>query len=362
MTADSAPMTGATASEVRRQVPGGGRSVPVARAVFLLACVIGIAYVASQYWRLVVAFPLAILVSALISVLVFALGFTLLRWFRPVHAPPAGASFAAFAWGATGACGGALAANHLLAVWMKSTSLSFGSAWAAALTAPLNEEVMKAAGVALLALAVPRLIRGPVDGMVFGALVGLGFEILENLIYAVNQIVQTGATAPVGAVLQTYALRQGVTGLGSHWTMAAVSGAGIGFLIARGRRGIGPFLGFFLLAMAMHWLFDSPLLPGIAGVVAKTLLNFVIAAGLFLLLRRRYRKDVTRVVADWAEDGTASADEAAALPKRRRRRKAVRALPDGERPAAKARQSVLLYHLDAEAADRFASAGRHVKG
>ena len=53
----------------------------------------------------------------------------------------------------------------------------------------------------LIALAAPRVIRGPLDGMIYGALTGLGFQVMENFTYALNNIPLTGATNPAEAVV-----------------------------------------------------------------------------------------------------------------------------------------------------------------
>ena len=111
----------------------------------------------------------------------------------------------------------------------------------------------------LIVLAAPRVIRGPLDGMIYGALVGLGFQVMENVTYSLNFIPLTGATNPGAAVALSAVLRVGLTGLGSHWAMTAVAGAGVGYLAARGLRGGAlPAAACLAAAMGMHLLFDAP--------------------------------------------------------------------------------------------------------
>ena len=163
----------------------------------------------------------------------------------------------------------------------------FAGNWSAALTAPVNEELLKVAGVVLIALAAPRVIRGPVDGMIYGALTGLGFQVMENFTYALNNIPLTGATNPAEAVVISTVVR-GLTSPGSHWAMTAMAGAGVGYLAARGLRGGAPRAAACLaVAMAMHLLFDAPA-PG-AVIVLKVLLNFAVVLVFYLVLRRGYR-------------------------------------------------------------------------
>ena len=66
----------------------------------------------------------------------------------------------------------------------------FGQAWAtdwqAGLTAPFVEETSKGAIFLLLMGLAPVVIRTVSDGLIVGAYVGLGFQILEDVFYAQN--------------------------------------------------------------------------------------------------------------------------------------------------------------------------------
>ena len=212
-------------------------------------------------------------------------------------------------WGATAATGGALLANQgLTGLWAKTTGVAFASNWSAALTAPVNEELLKAAGVVLIVLAAPRAIRGPLDGMIYGALVGLGFQVMENVTYSLNFIPLTGATDPGAAVALSAVLRVVLTGLGSHWAMTAVAGAGVGYLAARGLRGGAlPAAACLAAAMGMHLLFDAPG-PDLA-ILLKVLLNFAVVLALYLTLRRGHRARARAVLARHVAAGTVPASK-----------------------------------------------------
>jgi RsiW-degrading membrane proteinase PrsW (M82 family) len=193
-------------------------------------------------------------------------------------------------------------------------------------------------------LAAPRIIRGPVDGMVFGALTGLGFQVMENVSYGLNAIAQFGATNPPQAVAVSAFVRVVITGAGSHWAMTAVSGAGIGFLVSRGaRRGWLPAAGCLAGAMAMHLFFDS---PGPATAV-KVLANFVIVTLLYLFVRRGYMARMKAALAAQVNAGRLAGSEAASLLSRRNRRLASYRTPRGhDRELLAARQRELLAGLD----------------
>ncbi|MFG3339556.1 PrsW family intramembrane metalloprotease [Glycomyces sp. NPDC048151] len=251
------------------------------------------------------------------------------RFLRPVQGPPWSGTWLALMWGAFGACGLALVMNGLLlAAWSKALGLEAAGQWAAALTAPLNEEAVKAAGVVLLACVSTRLVRSAADGFVYGALVGFGFQVMENFTYGLNAIGMAGGVDPVGATGQVLWIRILLTGIGSHWTMTAVAGAGIGYLVsAPGRvtaRRIWVAAGCFALAMGMHFLFDSPFFSGLAGAIGKPLVNFAILVVVYIAVRRGFRARWDAVAAEEVQAGSLAAVEAASLSRRRDRRKYLR--------------------------------------
>ncbi len=308
-------------------------SVAVVRVTAAVACVFGLAATAWLFAWSVRVFPAAVVLAVAVEVPPLLIGFGVLRWLRPVRPPPRAWSAAAVAWGATAATGCALLANDALSsIWASLAGTGVSSTWGDALTAPLDEEVLKLCGVAMIALAAPRVIRGPLDGLIIGGLVGLGFQVVENVIYAANVIPQDGATGPAASVIFTSASRLLVGGFGSHWTMTGVAGAGIGFVAARGRRGIWPAAALLLLAMAMHAWFDAPSLPvpDLADDLIKSAADLAVFAALYLVLRRRYRVSARGALAAEVTAGAITPDGAAALLSRRRRRRARRQVPRGE--------------------------------
>ena len=223
MTAASAPAQPATTA------PSNPMARWVVRGTAVVLCVIGAGLMAWAFHRVPEVFPAATVLAAVLQLPLLFLGWWLLRLARPLSAPARTWSAAAVIWGATAATGGALLANQgLTGLWAKTTGVAFASNWSAALTAPVNEELLKAAGVVLIVLAAPRAIRGPLDGMIYGALVGLGFQVMENVTYSLNFIPLTGATDPGAAVALSAVLRVVLTGLGSHWDMTAVAGPASG--------------------------------------------------------------------------------------------------------------------------------------
>jgi RsiW-degrading membrane proteinase PrsW (M82 family) len=318
--------------------------VRTARISAAVICAAGLAILAWVFAGLIREFSDAAVLAVGLELPVVVTGYWLARLLRPVRPPSRLWSAAAVLWGATAATGCAIFANQgLTTIWAKGAGITFASNWGAALTAPLNEELLKVSGVAMIVLAVPGMIRGPLDGMVFGALAGLGFQVMENVTYGLNAIAQFGATNPPQAVAISAFVRVVITGLGSHWTMTAVSGAGIGFLVSRGaRRGWLPAAGCLATAMGMHLFFDA---PGPATAV-KVFVNFAIAGGLYVWLRLRYRTRARSALAARIAAGGLSGSEAADLLSRRGRRLAYYRAARDERPALAERQRQLVAEID----------------
>jgi protease PrsW len=165
---------------------------------------------------------------------------------------------AGFVWGAVAAIGAfALLGNDaVMNLYAKTFGASFAFDWGAALTAPVNEELAKGAGILLLLTLAPRLIRSPFDGLVVGALVGLGFQISEDISYAF--IGAANAFGDLGAAWTTIIART-VASIPSHWMFSGIFGAGLVWFIGRpevpARKGLGAAL--MLTAMLMHGLWNA---------------------------------------------------------------------------------------------------------
>jgi RsiW-degrading membrane proteinase PrsW (M82 family) len=94
----------------------------------------------------------------------------------------------ALAWGAVAATSLAGLANHDWgAVVARLGGPDLAAQWTAAFTAPLVEETLKVVGVVLIYLIARSELNGLLDGFVYGAMVGLGFAVVENVFYFVGQ-------------------------------------------------------------------------------------------------------------------------------------------------------------------------------
>jgi RsiW-degrading membrane proteinase PrsW (M82 family) len=189
---------------------------------------------------------------------------------------------AGFVWGFVAATGAfAMLGNEaVIDLYGKAFGASFAFDWGAALTAPVNEELAKGAGVLLLLTLAPRLIRSPFDGLIVGAFVGLGFQISEDISYA--WIGAANAFGDVGAARSTILVRT-LASIPSHWMYTAIFGAGLIWFVGRpqvpARRGLGASL--MLLAMLMHGLWDAIGAiggDGVLGLILPLAIGWVLVA------------------------------------------------------------------------------------
>lgn len=344
---DVAPRHAVEPHERGGRARGGRLSSLAALVLIVVPCVAGLALLALRFAGMARVFFAETALALFLGALTLVFGSWVLRRIRPVRDPSLHACLAAVAWGLTAATAAGLLTNgSLLSLWSKGLGLAFAGVWGAALTAPLNEEVLKLAGVVLVAVAFPHAVRGPVDGFTIGSLSGLGFEVMENFVYAMNAVVQAGGTGGVVPVVQTTIVRVGLTGLGSHWAMSAVAGTAVGLLAAVAwrpgpRRALGAAL-LVLLAMALHWLLDSPLASSLPGVMLKVAVVFLTTMAVYFTVRYTYRRRVRRaLVAEGAALGMGRS-ASMALAGRHSRRRELGHVPLPERAAVERRQEQML--------------------
>ncbi len=136
---------------------------------------------------------------------------------------------AAFMWGAVPAVLIALIFQLILSIPVSLIlgEESLGSAlFGASIAAPVTEEILKGAAVAIIYLTRRREFDGWVDGIVYGAAAGFGFAFVENVLYLMG-------TETTEEWLALFFLRIIVFGfMHGFWTALT----GIGFGVARSAR------------------------------------------------------------------------------------------------------------------------------
>jgi RsiW-degrading membrane proteinase PrsW (M82 family) len=178
----------------------------------------------------------------------------LLAWARPPRWHWR-ALLGALLWGIVAAPALSAGFNEVGLALMRVAGWSEAKAIAAVAVAPQVEELCKAAGVVLVAAVWRGALRGLRDGIVLGALVGIGFTIGENLHYLAFAVLSGGSAG----LLEGAYLRGALGGL-LHPTFAAASGAGLG----AGRR-----------APAPAWRIALPLIGVLAAIVQHLAWNAV---------------------------------------------------------------------------------------
>jgi RsiW-degrading membrane proteinase PrsW (M82 family) len=152
-----------------------------------------------------------------------------------------------------------------------------------AVGAPLIEETTK--GLALFGMLryVRREIDDVLDGLIYGALIGLGFAMTENILYLGSQYLDGGARA----LGELFVARVVLDGFG-HAAYTATTGAAVGWARANPQQGTWRYVVVVLgwsLAVFQHALWNGSLLifGGIVGEDASVINVVLLQAPLFIL-------------------------------------------------------------------------------
>ncbi|MBV9352047.1 MAG: PrsW family intramembrane metalloprotease, partial [Mycobacterium sp.] len=173
-----------------------------------------------------------------LAVTLFAIYAALFWWFT-VHIDryaklPVKLMVVAFLWGGF-AAPWSMAANAndaILALYAKAFGQAWALDWGAGLAAPFTEEPAKGSGLLLLIALAPRQVRTAFDGFILGAFIGLGFQIIEDIAYAMTSAGSQFGANQVGASMGTIVVRM-VSGVGAHIVYSAIFCAGLIYLLGR---------------------------------------------------------------------------------------------------------------------------------
>ena len=266
-----------------------------------------------------IALPLALLPVPLLVALVL--------WMDRLEPEPRANLAFAFGWGAGIAALTALIVNtaDLEYVTMPALGATNGEYVAATFGAPVVEETMK--GLVLIGLLWRRRaeIDGPTDGIIYAAMVGLGFAMIENVGYYINAFV-TPERGGVELLGYTFVLRGLVSPL-LHPIFTSMTGLGVAY--AASRRGGAPWavaLGL-LAAMILHGTWNGLSLYGTAGLVAGYLIMSCVLVALLAILvadRRRMIGLIRHCLPGYERTGLIADDDIAMLASLRERRLARR--------------------------------------
>jgi RsiW-degrading membrane proteinase PrsW (M82 family) len=206
--------------------------------------------------------------------------------------------------------------------------------WAAALVAPIDEELYKGAGLVIIYLMARAEFDSVMDGLVYGAMIGLGFQVMENIQYF---MFAAGDSGQASAVVGTYFLRVILSGLYSHMLFSGLMGFGFAYFVTQRGRTLGRRLGVFalcaFLSWAAHFVWNSPWLESLmsqgtgAFVLALVIKGLPFLSLLVLLVvfaRRREGRAFAALMKSEVGSEAVSVEEFQMLSSARRRRRTLR--------------------------------------
>ena len=257
--------------------------------------------------------PVALLIGLVAATIPVPLYVMLVLWIDRYESEPLSMLATAFFWGALVAVFFALVVNTIAALItaVLTNDVRAAEAVSAGISAPIVEESAKAAILLIFFFFRKDEFDGVLDGIVYAAMVGLGFAMTENIQYYGKALLQGGG----GGLTLVFILR-GMMAPFSHPLFTSMTGMGLG--LARQSRNmflkvVSPVLGLGL-AILMHSLWNgSAILFGFVGFLLVYILVMVpafliILVVIFLSLRREGRLVREFLLADY-QRGFLTAEE-----------------------------------------------------
>lgn len=214
----------------------------------------------------------------------------IIRWIDRFEPEPWWLLILAFIWGALfatvgGGLSSAVGEGVAMAVTGASSMTQSIQDFGATVLAPIFEEGFKGLGVAMIAAISAMGVKeldGPLDGAIYGGMVGLGFTLTEDTLYVAQAYAESGAAGFVGLLF----LRTVLLGL-SHCTFTACTGLGFGIAVeARSWfvKLFAPLFGY-MCAVLMHAMHNAlPTFFHAEGTVVMILISWFIDFLFFVLL------------------------------------------------------------------------------
>ena len=253
---------------------------------------------------------LLVLIVGIVPMVFYAL---ILWWFDRYEKEPLGLLVAAFLWGAVPAIVFSLVAQLILEVPISHFVSPLASDLVGtAVVAPVTEEVFKGGALLLLLLFFRGEIDSPLDGIIYGGLVGFGFAAVENVFYFVGVFTESG----LGGLALLTVFRAFLFGL-NHALFTGLTG--LGLALARTvphsvvRFG-APFAGL-LLGVVAHGIHNGSVTLG-AELYWPCLITFAadwggvaVLLGAIIWASVREQRWISTYLADEIEQGTLSQDD-----------------------------------------------------
>jgi len=317
--------------------PGPGLIVGIAAGLGCALIVLGIDLLSSVEGAghsavpFLVALPLALLPVPLLIAVVLLLD--------RLEPEPRGNLVLCFAWGAGVAALLAAIINTagLLFITQPELGKSNGEFISAAFGAPLVEETLKGAVLFWLLWRRRPEFDGPTDGIMYAAMVGLGFAMMENIGYYISALARPhfGGAELLG---YTFVFR-GLLSPFAHPAFTSMTGIGVAYAATHRRAGWAAIAGL-AGAMILHGLWNGLSAYGLRGVAAAYLMVMCVLIALVAVVvadRRRTVRLIWRFLPAYQGSGVVTEADLQMLSTLRGRRAArLWARGTGGRPAAHA--------------------------
>jgi protease PrsW len=160
-------------------------------------------------------------------------------WIDRFEPEPRGLLTVAFLWGAS-------VAILLSGLINDVFDLAIGNKLTAVTSGPVTEELLKGIVLFWLYFRKKEEFDGPIDGIIYAAMVGLGFAVVENIDYYGRAFAKGGT----GALAIIFTLR-GVMGPFCHPLFTSMTGVGLGIAVQTHRRWLKHVAPVFGLALAI---------------------------------------------------------------------------------------------------------------
>jgi protease PrsW len=311
----------------RRQEPR--RWVVVVMSVFLALTLL---------LALAILGPAGFVIGIVLALVPLPIYVALALWIDRYEPEPRALLLRAFLWGAGVATFIALIVNSIgIVIVQEEFGEAVGEIYGGSISAPIVEEGAKA--IALFGLYHWRRseIDGVLDGIVYAAMVGLGFATTENILYYGEEAVS--GDVGVGTIF----VMRGIASPFAHPIFTSMTGIGLALAATsktRRRRVLAVALGL-LGAILLHSAWNTSTIDGTAFVATFLLVMFPAFVALIVIgivARRRDGRRVAAYLGPEVERGYLSAEDVNALASLRGRTRARRAAhSSGGKAAGKAR-------------------------
>ncbi|MFA5771485.1 MAG: PrsW family intramembrane metalloprotease [Thermoplasmata archaeon] len=181
-----------------------------------------------------------------------------------------------------------LIANVIMSRFATILSITVLSIVYGAIFVPIIEEFWKIAGVP----AVKKEIDGELDGIIYGITAGMGFAMVENMLYELSFLFD-----PTTSAAELWTMGSLARGLGStaiHAVASGLIGYGYARYLYKEPKSITPLISMYIVAVFIHGLWNGSLTTLNALGAEWTSLVFIVAFPIlvFLILRQFVTKSV----------------------------------------------------------------------